>query len=127
MLDLAAGRYSCPELQTVSAFSVAMSSGYVAYELGSRIYLLNLSNGQQRRISDNEPHYQNPEIAGDIVVWEEFTDPKARSNDRRIKGYRISTGESLTIYDDGADHYTPRTDGRTVVCTDRVNHGCRYL
>jgi len=92
----------------------------VAYELGCRIHLLNLRTGVQRRISDDQPHYQNPDIGGDLVVWEEFTNPNARSNDRKIKGYRISTGELINVADNpGTDRWGPRTDGRTVVWTTK--------
>lgn len=113
LYDLSTGQYSAPELSTISAFSCSIAGDYVAYELGSRIYLYDLSNRQQKRISDDRPCHSLPHIAGDLVVWNAKPDG---SEKRQVYAYRLSTGVGTAITNDpNVDHITPNTDGRYIV------------
>jgi len=112
LYEISTGSYYAPELSTNSAFSVSISGGLVAYELGSRIYLHDVARGVQRRISDNNPYHSGPEISGDFVVWAGKTDD---SDKRQVYAYQISGGRQLQLTSDPVDHRSPMTDGRYIV------------
>ena len=121
--DLATGQYFAPVLKTNSAFVIAASGKYVAYELGSRIYQYDLDTGTQQRISDDQPRHLNPDIGGDLVVWQEYDSAFKNS---RIRGYRISTGEELLFTDSFQSIGAPNTDGEYVAWWDNTSGSSIY-
>lgn len=113
LYDLPSGRYFAPDLKTNSAFFVSVFGRYVAYELGSRIYLYDITTGEQRRISDDNPWYHLPDISGDIIVWDQKTDASSK---RQICAWQFSTGQQIQLTNDpDVDHIGPNTDGRYIV------------
>ena len=121
--DLSTGRYSAPVLKTNSAFVIAASGRYVAYELGSRINLYDITTGAQKRISDDRPCHLHPDIGGDLVVWREYD---SAHKDSRTRGYRISTGEELLFADSFQPIGAPRTDGEYVAWWDNASGSSIY-
>jgi len=117
LYDLATTRYWAPVLKTNSAFVIAASGKYVAYELGCRINLYDIDTGAQMRISDDQARHRNPDIGGDLVVWQEY-DSAFKSS--RIRGYRISTGEELLFTESFAPIGAPNTDGEYVAWWDNA-------
>jgi len=113
LYDLPTGRCSAPKLKTNSAFVLAMTGDFVAYEMGCRIYLYNTRTGAQMRISDNAPSHRNPDVGGDLVVWQQYADRSFKQC--RILGYRISTRETLEFPGGFASNSGPKTDGNTIV------------
>jgi TolB protein len=111
--DLTTGQYQAPRLKSSQASAPAASGEYVAYHLGS-IYLYNLTTKEQLRISDDKPGHENPDIAGDLVVW---LQQDAVSRTGSVRGYRISTGEKIIFTDNlkYSLHCRTRTDGQYVV------------
>jgi len=116
--DLSTGQYWAPQLKTNSAFVIAASGRYVAYELGCRINLYDLDTGSQMRISDDQARHRNPDIGGDLVVWQEYDSAFKNS---RIRGYRISTGEELLFTDSFQPVGAPNTDGEYVAWWDNTS------
>lgn len=111
--DLTTGQYSAPDLSTTSAAFCSIDGNYVAYELGSRIYLYDLSNQQQKRISDDRACHSSPSIAGDLVVWCAKAEGTGK---RQVYAYRIPTGVQTSITNDTQmDYISPTTDGRYIV------------
>ena len=111
LYNMSTSQYFAPVLKTNSAFVIAASGKYVAYELGSRIYLYDLDTGTQQRISDDQPRHLNPDIGGDLVVWREYD---ATHKNARIRGYRISTAEELVFSDFAKTMGVAYTDGEYV-------------
>lgn len=111
LVDVRDWKYYIPPINTGPAFAPVVAGDFVAYEgKGGQICLLNLRTSEEKIISSGTERHGNPQIAADLVVWEEYTDK------RQIRGYRISTGETINITDDaGAEHCGPYTDGKTVV------------
>lgn len=110
--DIAQNKYSAPELNTVSAFHCSIFGKYIAYELGSRIYLYDMTNQAQKRISSENPFNYAPHISGDLIVWTHRVNDKAN---RQVYAYRISTGELTRITDDdNVDYCSSQTDGRYI-------------
>jgi len=118
LYDMSTGQYSAPVLKTNSAFVIAASGKYVAYELGCRMNLYDINTGAQKRISDDQARHRNPDIGGDLVVWQEYDSAFKNS---RIRGYRISTGEELLFTDSFRTIGAPNTDGQYVAWWDNTS------
>lgn len=111
LVDVTTWNYYLPPLVNGPAFAPVVWDRFCAYEgKGSKVWLLDLQSGNEQPVSNSTNQQRGPQIGNGLVVWEEYT------NKRQIHGYKISTGEELTITDDaGAEHCSPYTDGKTVV------------
>lgn len=121
VLELGTWKYYNPPLEAGPAIGPAISGKYVAYLGQGGIYLLDLSTGQQKRISVGENKPSVPEMSGDIVVWDQC------AGKREIHGYSISQEQEFPIASDPEnDLISPDTDGITVVWYDKKHHIWAY-
>jgi hypothetical protein len=115
LIDITNWQYYTPVLKNGPAFAPVSRGNYVAYEgANSGIYLIDLQTGDEVRVSSADTQARNPNMSGDLLIWEVFKDK------RQVHGYRLSTKQTFVITDDaGAEHCGPYTDGKTIVWWDQ--------
>ena len=121
LYDLANDRFWSPTLGSVTAYAISASGNYVVYEASGRVYLYNIATGEQKRVSGGDPDCRYPDITGDLIIWRQLN--KAE-NTSRICGYRISTGESISVIDDYEFRTTACTDGEYVIWANNSGVHC---
>jgi len=75
-----------------------------------------LSNPVEFAITTNESSQTNPDIDGNIVVWQDY-----RNNNWDIFGYNLTTQKEFQITDDSHDQTNPAISGNVVVWQDYRN------
>lgn len=97
-------------------------NNYVAYEgPDAQMYLLNTLTGEEKLISPGTGKHEKPQMGQDMVVWSDASAPG-----RRIRGYRISTGESFVVTPSAGDYVLPHTDGKTIVAWSNYHGVAAY-
>ncbi|HXY54708.1 MAG TPA: SdrD B-like domain-containing protein [Nitrospirota bacterium] len=79
----------------------------------ARVIARNLDTGEERVVADG--FNDHPTIDGDLIAWESLLVPTSR----QIFVYRISTGETFQVTNDGVDHYLNDVFGNKVVYVDQ--------
>jgi beta propeller repeat protein len=114
--------YGVSLVEEIDQQAAAVWGDYVVWyedtEDGQDIWAANMSdadNPVEFAICTAEGLQRNPDIADNIVVWQDF-----RNNDNwDIYGYNLTTGQEFQITDDPADQTNPAVSGNLVVWQDR--------
>src|SRR3989337_354248 len=83
---------------------------------GYDIYLYDLSNSQEKRLTDNPSNQLNPKISGNKVVWVD-----SRDGNSEIYLYDLGTNEEKRITTNPSDQFSPDISGDTIVWEDLRN------
>lgn len=123
--DLVTQQFSARKFKTSRVWEPSACGNYMAYDYGGRIYLCDLRTGSQKMISANRNAFKNPNVGGDMVVWQECEDSKSAKS--RIAGCRISTGQEYLFTEQFDDtNSRPQTDGEYVVWHSDKTGGMAY-
>jgi len=117
--------------RAITGISVDRGRVVFGMEVGDRqsIFLYDAASGQTRRLSSARGKQTNPEISGDLVVWDDTrneTNPYYVYN-HDVYLYDLATGKEMALADSPTWSSDPQIDGSHVVWTEWRNNRWEVL